>query len=116
NGDIVACIDRKQFQGYACLYDRGDCIVIDEIIYYDVKTLLKLINLALKIKPKVILHVSFAEPLERIFKQAPCKEYGYTMMRINNLDLFNRLYETNIHSTLEAIEGIKKPLFLKEER
>lgn len=115
NGYIVAVKDRKNItNGYACIYDRGDHIEIDELVYLDIKSLLKLVNLALKLKGNLILHVSSGEQLERIFENAKKECYGYTLVKIHNYELFNRLYESNVRSIKEAFNLIDKPLMMIE--
>ena len=52
--------------------------------------LFKLLNLALQLKPEIILHTTQDEHLEKIIKDVTWQDYGFTMARINDYDLFNR--------------------------
>lgn len=117
NGYIVAVKDAKgNLKGYATMYDRKTTVEIEEIVYFDISTLLKLVSLALRLKGKVTLHTTSSEHLSKIFKDVKCIPYAYTMAKINNYTLFNRLYECEVKTTKEAFDLSKKPLFMIESR
>lgn len=115
NGYIIGVRDKNhQLKGYACIYDKKDHIEIEELVYLDIQSVLKIVSLALKLKDKVIMHSSSNEHLEKLFKSSKVETYDYTMAKINNYSLFNRLYECNVNSISEAFKLVNKPLMMIE--
>lgn len=114
-GRVVACFDEKnQIQGYASLYPIQDWIELREVIYLDTKTLFKIINFALQLRPKVQFHCTQAEKIEAILTKVTFEEYGFMMARINDYDLFNRLCNCHVRNVQEAFHCSNKPLFIHE--
>ena len=114
-GKLIAYYDQnKQIQGYASLYQTAQGIEVRECIYLNSVALFKLLNLALQLKPEIILHTTQDEHLEKIIKDVTWQDYGFTMARINDYDLFNRLYGSAVTSPKEAFALSGKPLFMHE--
>ncbi len=114
-GKLIAYYDQnKQIQGYASLYQTTQGIEVRECIYLNSVALFKLLNLALQLKPEIILHTTQDEHLEKIIKDVTWQDYGFTMARINDYDLFNRLYGSAVTSPKEAFALSGKPLFMHE--
>jgi len=114
-GKIVAYYNGKnQIRGYAVMIPQGNELRVEEIIYLDSMSLMKLCNAALQEKKVVHLLVSEAEDLSKVFPNAARKDFGSTMARINDFDLFSRLYETKITTVEEAFALTQKPLNLNE--
>jgi len=114
-GKIVAYYNGKnQIRGYAVMIPQGNELRVEEIIYLDSMSLMKLCNAALQEKKVVHLLVSEAEDLTKVFPNAARKDFGSTMARINDFDLFSRLYETKISTVEEAFALTQKPLNLNE--
>lgn len=114
-GKLIAYYDQnKQIQGYASLYQTAQGIEVRECIYLNSVALFKLLNLALQLKPEIILHTTQDEHLEKIIQGLTWQDYGFTMARINDYDLFNRLYGSAVTSPKEAFALSGKPLFMHE--
>lgn len=114
-GRIIAYYDANgQIQGYASLYQTAKGIELRECIYLNSVALVKLINLALQLKDEVIVHTTNAEHLEKIIPGITWQDYGFTMARINDYDLFNRLYGSHAATPAEAFALGGKPLFMHE--
>lgn len=114
-GKIVAYYDSKnQIKGYETILMHGDRAKIDECIYLDSTALLKLLNTAFLEKPVLHLHVSRAENMTVMFPDAPRKDYGHTMARLNDAALFSRLYGTAVTNVEEAFALSQKPLNMNE--
>ena len=64
--------------------------------------------------PDITVTVSQSEKLERLFPLTIPKKSAMTMARINNYELFNKLYNCKAHSPKEAFAMLKKPVFLNE--
>lgn len=114
-GKIVAYYDQYGLiQGYAVLLLEGLNVVIEELVYLNSVALLKLLNIALQQRATAIVHVSGAEDLSILLKGAVGKKYGFTMARINDYELFNRLYGSDVSSVEEAFKISNKPLYMNE--
>lgn len=114
-GRICAYYDENHnIQGYVTLINEGIKVNVEECIYMNSKALLKLLTIALQQRDIVRLHVSDAENLNAIFKGVKPYRYGFTMARINDYELFNRLYRSSVTSVEEAFALSAKPLYLNE--
>lgn len=114
NAKIIAYQENGVLKGYALCRLENKVVYIDECIYFDSTTLLKLLNVALQQRPTVYLRVSEHENLSVLFPK--CEEifYDYMMVKVNDISLFNRLYNANIQSTADFINLSKKPMYLSE--
>lgn len=114
-GKLVAYYDNKnRIRGYATILIEGRVARIEECIYLDSVTLMKLINAGLQERPEVHLQVSESENLGLLFQNAVKHEYGDVMARLNDPILFSRLYGKEVHSVKEAFAISRRPLNLNE--
>ena len=114
-GKIVAYYNGKdQIQGYAVMIPQGDELCVEEIIYLDSMSLMKLCNAALQERRIIHLHVSEAENLAKLFPEAKVRIYGSTMVRLNDARLFSRLFSKRVTTVEEAFAISQKPLYLNE--
>ncbi|MFV0479178.1 MAG: enhanced intracellular survival protein Eis [Anaerorhabdus sp.] len=114
NGKIIAYYNEGQLEGYATLLPRNQEVVMEECIYMNSVALTKLINLALQHRSTVLLKTSASENLKILFPDAEIERSGFMMARINDFDLFNRLYGTNVQSAKEAFSLGDKGLYINE--
>ena len=116
-GKIVAYYNGKnQIQGYAVMKPEGNELTVEEIVYLDSLSLIKLCNACLQEKRIIRLNVSEAENLSRLFPEAKVRYYDAAMARINDKDLFMRLFNRRIATTEDAFGISKRPLNLNETR
>jgi len=114
-GKIVAYFNGKdQIQGYASMIPVGKELIVKELIYLDSMALTKLINAALQEKKIVKVSVSEAEDLSRIFPRTPKRIYGSTMMRLNDAELFTKLFGKKITTVEDIVKISQRPLNLNE--
>ena len=114
-GKIVAYYNGKdQIRGYAVMIPQGDELRVEEIIYLDAMALIKLCNAALQEKKVIHLLVSQAEDLSKVFPNAKCKNFASTMVRLNDAELFSKLFNRNVTTVEEAFAISQKPLNLNE--
>ena len=106
--------NRNQIAGYATLLSDGRQIKIEECVYLNSTALIKLVNVALLDKESVHLHVSAGENVRFIFPDAEVKNYGHTMVRLNDPQLFSRLFNTRIETVEDAFAISKNPLNMNE--
>lgn len=114
-GKIVAYYNEKnQIQGYATLYPEANELTIEECVYADVKTLVKLLNAALQERHVVHLHLSKNEDLSVILPNVAKHVYGSTMVRLNQPELISRLFMKKISNVHEVFDLSRLPLNLNE--
>ena len=114
-GKFVAYYDGKnRIQGYAAMIPQGNELRIDEIVYLDGMSLMKLCNACLLEKKVIHLYVSEAEDLSIVFPEAKMKTYPSTMVRLNNPRLFSRLFNKKVGNVKEAFAIGYRPLNLNE--
>ena len=92
-----------QLQGYCAYHMDGLVVTVDEIVYMDTIALVKLLNYALLERHYITLSVSDSEDLLKIFPNAKVSPTIFAGMRINDYDLFNRLYNCDVSSVAQAI-------------
>ena len=113
-GKIIACYDNKgEISGYAVLYLVDGVLTIQEIVYLNSLALMKMLNHCLQLRFELVVEVSEAEQLERLFPNAEVKHKGNLLARINHKDLFQRLYGFKHKSVQQAME-LDKPLWYNE--
>jgi predicted acetyltransferase len=103
-------------KGYCMFSVEPKQIDIDEILYVDAVSLLKMVSTLLNGKDKVILHVSANEDLTRIFPGSTAVLEEYMSVRINDFDLFNKLFETRATTALQALTLGGKPLWIHDSQ
>lgn len=112
------CVYRNKHQeicGYA-VYTKNDVEVkVSEIVYLDSIALMKLLRYISDGYPDIQVSVSQSEKLEKLFPLTIPKKTGMTMARINNYELFNKLFNCSVHTPKEAFAILNKPIFLPEK-
>lgn len=114
-GKIVGYYNGKdQIQGYAVMIPDKDELRVEELVYLDSVSLVKLCNAALQEKKIVNLYVSDAEALHQVFPNAPTKTFPSTLVRLNDAKLFSKVFRTKVNTIQEAFALSVKPLNLNE--
>ncbi|MBN2849068.1 MAG: GNAT family N-acetyltransferase [Erysipelotrichaceae bacterium] len=103
-------------KGYCMFSINGRHADIQEILYLDTLSLLKMISALLMGKEKVVLHVSQHENLTRVLPGSTESEEDYMSVRINDYDLFNKLFDTRVNSPLQAMTMGQKPLWISDSQ
>ena len=104
-----------QLEGYL-IYDlASEPLVVKEIIYLNSIAFLKLISYVLNISENIILSLSNNENILKLIPTAVYNKKDYILARINDIALFNRLYNSNVKNINEAFELSGKPLFINED-
>lgn len=111
------CVYRNshnEVMGYIIYQKKKQDIIIQEAIYVESVVLKRLLKKALGMEKEVTVMVSMCERLEKIFPMAIPKKQPYMMARINNYELFNKLYNVKVKNVKEAFAILKKPLWCHE--
>lgn len=115
-GGIIIGMYQKQLEGYALLYSENKKVVIRECLYLNSRALMQMVNYALSLSNEIILETSNAENLMKLFPSSSFEEMDYTMVRLNNPQLFNRLYNCQVSTVEEAMTLKNLPLYMHENR
>ncbi len=107
---------QDRIDGYAAVTMQGSDLYIDELVYLDSTALTKLLNACFQERPRVHFNVSKAENLTQLFPNAKHKDFSTTMVKINNYELFNKLFSTDVTNVQDALAVSRKPLNQNESR
>ncbi len=113
---VMILKEQGVIKGYCMFSVQQKQIDIDEILYVDAISLLKMVSTLLNGKDKVVLHVSANEDLTRIFPGSIAHLEEYMSVRINDFDLFNKLFETRASNALQAMTLGGKPLWIHDSQ
>ena len=102
-------------QGYCVYYELDDGVEVKEIIYVDKKSLCTMLKYAIGYTPFISIEVSQAEHLEKIFKMSIPRTFSAVMVRINNLKLFNKLFNCNVKRGKDLESLCHKPIVINEK-
>lgn len=114
NGKLVAYLEKDQVLGYMMYTLHTTHIEVSEIVYFNSDTLYRLLNFAASLKDRMDVYVSTAENLGKLFPKAVVENVPFLMARLNDVSLFNELYQVHIHTVQEAFSMAKRPLFFHE--
>ncbi len=115
-GKFIQVFEHGELTGYAVVYYRNENIEVEECIYLNADALHQLMEFCIELYPSVLLVTSAAENIDLVFPGITYEERIYTMVRLNDAELFNRLYNCNIKNATEALAISGKPLFMHESR
>ncbi len=103
--------EQGEMKGY-CLYilEHHEAKV-SEIIYLDSTALKQMISYLSRDVNGVQLIVSKEEKIEKVFPFAIPRREAYLMARLNNIALFNKLYNCNVRHAADAFALLRKPMW-----
>ncbi len=105
----------EQIKGYCVYEEKENNVEVSEIIYADSLTLVKMLKYLVGHHSYISVEVSEAERLEKIFKQSIPRVCGHTLVRLNQVKLFNKLFNTSIKNTKDCIAQLKLPIYFNEK-
>lgn len=111
------CVYRNQnneVNGYMVYHLTQNRLYVDEIVYLNGEALIRLLCYALKMKDEVEIKVSQDEDISKLIPKIKYKNGKAFMARVNDFQLFNRLYESNVMTTSGAFYLNNKSLYLNE--
>lgn len=100
NDKIITVSENDVILGY-CLYSENEYkIDINEIIYNSKNALETMLYQMQKLNKPVIINTSSFERFDKIYDMQ-FEEYGFVLVKLNDLKLLNRLYGTNYNNLKE---------------
>ncbi len=116
-GNLACCYDSEnKCVGYMIYFIDSSKVIVKELIYLNGYALSKLLSYCLRIKEDILVYVSNNEDLSKIFGKVPYKKVISTLVKINDFDLFNKLFACKVSSSITAFKQDKRPLFLSDVR
>lgn len=106
--------DDGNCKGYMIYFIESSKIVIEEIIYLDGLALTRLLCYALRRKKSIQVFVSEHEDLSKAYPSVSYKLVNSYVARINDFELFNQLYESNVTTTMEGFSLLGKALYIND--
>lgn len=113
-GNIISIYQDNKIVGYMSLIKNGQEIIIEECLYLNSNALLSLISFAFKLGQTIQLNLTPYEKVDNLFEYTNKEIYSDTLMRINDIKLFNKLYQIEANNAKEAMKILNKPLFIRE--
>lgn len=104
----------KCVKGYLICQKLKNDMVVKEAIYLESAVLIEMLKGALAQDEEILVEVSQGEKLEKLFPLAIPKKQPFIMARVNNYDLFNKLFNSDVESVSQAYALVKKPLWIHE--
>lgn len=104
----------EKIMGYVVCAKKGHEYFVEEAIYLEPIVLVRLLKAALGGKSSLILCVSEHERIEKLFPLAIGRKHMSVMVRVNQFELFSKLFAVKCSSTKEAMALCKKPLWCNE--
>lgn len=101
-------------KGYAYYQQEHEHAEIYEIIYVSSTAFRNLVAYVCGNEDEVVVQVSQAEKIETLFPLAIGKRQGFLMARVNNFELFNKLFNTDVDNVHDAFRLMKKPMMNNE--
>ena len=102
-------------QGYMIYRITQTKVLVDELVYLNGEALIRLLCYGMRFKDVMEVRVSQSEDLSRAVPKIKCQVVPYIYARINNPDLFNRLFNSKIRNTRQGFGIGEKPLFINEK-
>lgn len=112
---VLVYYQDKLPQAYCFYHEYPDKTVVEEIIYLDLKGFISLLSMLFEKTEMIELHLSSDEQIEKYIQVEKQIPQAYTMAKINDIKLFNKLYNSDVKNVEEAFNLIDKPLFMREE-
>ena len=86
-------------------------VIVDEILYKDTNALIKILNYVLTKYPRLQVHVTMVEQLDQLFGAKLLHEEVSLMVKLNDSQLFERLFNVSVKKADSALKAFSKPLF-----
>ena len=115
NERILIARNQSKPMGYIRFVVEGKYVKVREIIYLGSNALLRLCKAALAQHDSILLELSDAERIEKMFPLAIPRKRVSIMVRCNNIPLFNKLYNCKVKTSKDAYAYSKKPKYMNEK-
>lgn len=101
--------------GYIRYVIEGKHVKVKELMYLGSNSFLRLCKVALAQHDYILVELSEAEHIEKIFPLSIPRKRVAVMVRCNNIPLFNKLFNSKVKTSKDAYALTKKPRFMNEK-
>ncbi len=101
-----------QLEGYIIYQRKEHYIYVEEAIYLHSRALEEMLNAIIQDDEILIVEVSEMESLEALFPNATVKNQVYMMMKIHQVDLFEKLYQMSEEAFYQKITNEKQSIWV----
>ena len=105
---------KEKSVAYFSLTLNSETAIIDECVYTDINALKRMISYALKYADKAVVKVSRYERIDVVFLKAQKRRTLDILARLDDKEMFSRLYGSDIHNVLEAFTMSDKALWFND--
>ena len=115
NERILIARHNNKPMGYIRFVLEGKHIKVKEVIYLSSNALMRMCKAALAQHDSILLELSDAERIEKMFPLAIPRKRVSIMVRCNNFPLFNKLYSSKVKTSKDAYALSKKAKYMNEK-
>lgn len=114
NAQIIVYKEAETILGYAIYYEYFSYVNISEVVYLSKPALSNLVSYLFSKNNKLVVNVSQAENLERLFQANQIESSCFMLAKLNDSKMFNQLYQSSINDVLEAFLVSGLPLYINQ--
>lgn len=115
NEVILIARNGNELFGYIRYSIENKYVKVKELLYLGSNAFLRLCKVALAQHDYILLELSEAEHIEKLFPLVIPRKRMAVMVRCNNLPLFNKLYNSKAKTSKDAYALSKKPKYFNEK-
>ncbi|QIK68868.1 hypothetical protein G7062_00575 [Erysipelothrix sp. HDW6C] len=114
NGGIVGLSQEGELVAYALYEAQGTSIAVRECCYSKSGQMVRLLSFVSRGKSRVLLTASIYEHMDRVLPDIKRIKRQFILARINDKDLFERLFHIKIISAYSGFNAFGKPLWNRD--
>lgn len=110
-GGAIAYVENQEILGYAFYVRHQTFVEVTEVCYNNSGTLLRLLGFLSKGMSRIMMMASESERIQKILPDVKRTKHPFLLARINDRELFERLYHIKIISAYSGFHAFGKPVF-----
>lgn len=108
---VIGIMEDDELVAYACYSQRESSVHVHECCYVKSGHIFRLLSFVSRGKNRIILTSSIYENMHRLFPDARKEKHGFLIARMNDKELFERLFHIKIISAYSGFNAFGKPLW-----
>ncbi len=112
NGQYVSLYNQQQeMVAHLRMVVHDQEVIVDEVLYKDTASMIKILSYVMSKYPRLEVHVSMVENLEKLMGAIHLRNEASMLVKLNDSQLFDRLFKVKVKSADSAMKAFSKPLF-----
>lgn len=112
NGQLVSLYNSDQdLVAHLRMVVHDQDVIVDEVLYKDTASLIKILSYVMSKYPRLEVRVSMVEDLEQVLGAIYLRDEVSLMAKLNDSELFERLFNVKVKRADSALKAFAKPLF-----